>query len=596
MMRTIASVVGALALGACAGSGPSPGAPADGLNAPTVIYAAREVVTMRRAGDVAGAVAVRDGRIVGVGSAEALARSFPGAARDNTFVEKIIVPGLIDPHIHLVLGGLMYAQPFAPPWPMATHEGMSQGYPTRESFLLRLREIVDAAPRDRSTVIAYGYHNLIQGEIDRRTLDAISPDRPLIVWHYSGHDFYLNSAALSLVGATPALRDRFHGVAVDRDGELTGRLYEDAGFYVFGRLGASFFSPEAVALGTGRYFSIMRRAGVTTTAELAYGAFGRATEDRVIAQNWSLRRNGFRLYLVPEFRAFEREFGAGAAAAAKVRAMADGRLATPAPVLPRVKFFSDGAYYSQTMRLTPPGYMSGQSAGSEGAWVIQPGEVASTIRPYMLAGLAAHIHSNGDAAQDSTLEGLTTLRAEGEDEAFVIEHAGLFSPAQVRVAARLRAMVSAASHYAYYMSRSYAQPLGPVRARWISPVGDFVRNGVPLALHSDAPLAPPQPLRAASVQLTRATREGQAYEPRQALSRHEAMEAITLDAARVLGLQTEIGSIETGKRADFTILDRNPLSTNAAQWPDIGVWGVVLEGEKRPLGVETERVVRGSKP
>lgn len=549
----------------------------------TVIYTAREVVTMRHEGDFARGVAVRDGRVIAVGSPVALARAFPGAARDDTFADKVIVPGLIDPHIHVVLGGLMYAQPFAPPWPMASADGMSKGYPSREAFLARLSEIVATAAPDGSPVVVYGYHNLVQGEIDRRTLDVIAPDRALVVWHYSGHDFYLNSAALRLIGATPELLKQFHGVELDSDGALTGRLYEDAGFYLFGRLGAALFNPDAVARGTGRYFEIMRRAGVTTTAELAYGAFGRGMEDRVIAQNWSARKNAFRLYLVPEARAFEREFGGPDAAASAIKAMTEGRTMTPAPVLPRVKFFSDGAYYSQTMRLTPPGYLAGQSRGSLGEWVIPSGEVASKIRPYMRAGLSAHIHSNGDAAQDSTLEGLAQLRADGLKEDFVIEHAGLFSPAQTRRAAQLNAMVSAASHYVYYLSASYAQPLGPVRARWISPVGDFARSGIPVALHSDAPLAPPQPLRAASVQVTRATREGGVYEPKQALSRYQAMQAITLSAARVLGLSSEMGSIEPGKRADFTILDRDPLRTDARKWPSIGVWGVVLDGEKRPV-------------
>lgn len=577
-MTRIATLLAALAIGLCAATAQA--APA--TPGRVVIYPAREVVTMRRAGETARGVAVQDGRIVGVGAPATLALSFPGAMRDDTFADKVIVPGLIDPHIHVVMGGLMYAQPFAPPWPMATDEGMTPGYPTHDAFLARLHEIVAAAAPDGSPIIVYGYHNLIQGEIDRRTLDEIAPHRPLIIWHYSGHDFYLNSAALALIGATPAMHAQFHGVDLDAQGELTGRLYEDAGLFVFSRLGSAFFNPAAVARGTGRYFAIMRRAGVTTTAELAYGLFGRAAEDRVIAQNWSLARSGFHLYLIPEFRAFEREFGVGAPAAAAIHAMVEGRIVTPAPVLPSVKFFSDGAYYSQTMRLSPPGYLAGQSAGTQGLWVIQPDAVAATIRPYMQAGLSAHIHSNGDAGQDSSLEALAQLRAEGETEDFVIEHAGLFSPAQVRRAAALHALVSAASHYVYYLSNAYAAPLGLPRARWISPLHDFRRHGVPVALHSDAPLAPPQPLRAASVQITRATREGGRYQPQQALTRYEAMEAITLDAARVLGLQAEIGSIERGKRADFTILERNPLRTPGASWPSIGVWGVVLEGEKRP--------------
>ena len=62
-----------------------------------------------------------------------------------------------------------------------------------------------------------------------------------------------------------------------------------------------------------------------------------------------------------------------------------------------------------------------------------------------------HIHSNGDAAQTATLAALETLRADGGDNDFVIEHAGLFLPEQIKKAAALNAMISAASHYVYLL-------------------------------------------------------------------------------------------------------------------------------------------------
>lgn len=547
----------------------------------TVIYPAAAVLTMAGEGQTTQAVATRGGLILGVGATAALRNQFPGAAIDDSFAKQTIVPGLIDPHLHVVLGAMFYAQPFAAPWPMAKPGGVMAGYPTRKKFLDRVRMIVDNAEPDGSPIVVYGYHNLVQSEIGRKALDSVTDARPLIVWHFSGHDFYLNSKAIELVGATPDWAKKFHGVDLDSEGALTGRNYEDAALAVFAGLEHVLFDPKALGRGAAQYFEILRRAGVTTTAELAYGLFGYANEDAMIGQLWSMERNAFRLYLVPEHRALVKHFGDKAAATAV--AMVKGAHPTPAPVLPRIKFFTDGAFYSQTMRVSAPGYLAGQSKGTKGLWVTKPGKIESTLQPYLEAGLGVHIHSNGDAAQKATLDALAALREAGHKADFVIEHGGLFSPKQSRRAGEEGAMVSAASHYVFFMAGAYAQALGPKRGLWITPLGGLTDAGVPVALHSDAPLAPPQPLRAAGTHVTRATREGSFYEKTQALSPYQALEAITLDAARVLGLSDEIGSIEVGKRADFTVLDANPLETPAAQWAEIGVWGVVLDGKKRPI-------------
>ena len=115
------------------------------------------------------------------------------------------------------------------------------------------------------------------------------------------------------------------------------------------------------------------------------------------------------------------------------------------------------------------------------------------------------------------------------------------------------------------------------------PLNSLTEAGVPVTLHSDAPLAPPLPLRAASVHLTRATREGGVLNPEQKLSAYEALEAITVDAAYALGMEDQIGAIKPGMLADFTVLDANPMETPGADWGEIGIWGVVLGGEKRAL-------------
>ncbi|MCB2112804.1 MAG: amidohydrolase [Parvularculaceae bacterium] len=572
-------------------TGSSRARPGDGA----VIFQAT-IITMDPARPSAGAVAVKDGKILAVGDVNDLVEAYSGARVDEIFLRKTILPGFIDPHIHMTLSSLMYATAMAPPWPVAGANAAIEGYPDRASFLQRLIELDARAPLGESgaaPLVVYGFHNLVHGELTRADLDAVTTARPLIVWHYSGHDFYLNSKAIEWANITGDLHAKFEGVDIDENGEPTGRVFEDAAPYLMQTLGPILLDPARVSEGLVRLSQLLRSGGVTTVADLGYGLFGLAFENANISRDWvSPDHSGYRLYLVPESRAFESAFGADRVQA--ILDMASGKISAPAPVLKQVKFFTDGAFYSQTMRLSDPGYLEGGAKGTKGLWVLKPGEIAETIRPYWDGGLGVHIHSNGDEAQDATLDALETLRARAQstqksinsrsaDARFVIEHAGLFSPDQVERAGALDATISAASHYVFYLGEAFQGALGETRGRWITPLASLSAAGMRVALHSDAPLAPPSPLRAASAHLTRATREGGVLTPSERLSPAEALEAITIDAAYALGLENEIGSIAPGKRADFTILNSNPLATAGENWGAIGVWGVVLGGEKRPL-------------
>jgi len=575
-------VIGLAVLGWLVACGPQTSdinqTPANGEG--VTIYPAETVVTMT-ANEPGNAVAVRDGRILAIGGRDGLEAEYAGAVVDEVFIEKTIIPGLIDPHVHMGLSSLQYATPLTPPWPMATPDGMVRGLPTRAAFFERLTEIVADKP-EGEPLIVYGFHNLVHGDLVRADLDAVTTDRPLVIWHYSSHDFYLNSAALDWAGIEASLHEQFEGVDLDADGNLTGRIYEDAIPALMHSIGPILLAPDRLAEGLEGFSELLRAGGVTTVADLGYGIFTLPLENANISNNWrSIDHAGYRLYLVPEHRAFTAAFEAERVET--VLKMVSGEIETPAPVLPQVKFFTDAAFYSQTMRVSEPGYLSGQSAGTQGLWVLKPDEIAPTIQPYWDAGLAVRIHSNGDAAQTATLDALAQLRPSAPERKFVFEHAGLFSPEQVARAAELGAGVSAASHYVFYLGQAYQSPLGPERGDWILPLASLSAADVPVTLHSDAPLAPPLPLRAASVHMLRSTREGVSLTPSEKLSAYEALESITIDAAYALGLETELGSLAPGKLADFTILDANPLDTAAEDWPEIGIWGVVIEGEKRPL-------------
>jgi predicted amidohydrolase YtcJ len=145
-------------------------------------------------------------------------------------------------------------------------------------------------------------------------------------------------------------------------------------------------------------------------------------------------------------------------------------------------------------------------------------------------------------------------------------------------AAELGIGISAASHYVNFMGEDY-KPVIAEKAEFITPLSSAFNAGLHVTVHSDAPLAPPMPLLAAGRHMTRATREGGVSTPNERLSADQALRAVTIEAAWSLGLENEIGSIEVGKRANFTILGANPMDLPGESWGAIPIQGVMLDGE-----------------
>ncbi len=549
-------------------------------NSDITIYSAKTIITSNPEHPKAEAIAVRGAKIVGVGSRADLNRNFKGATLDESFAGQVIIPGLIDPHIHMLLGAMMYTKPMAPPWDVKTPGGVVKGLPDRASFLTRIAELENADTSSKPLVI-YGYHNLIHGDLTRHDLDKITTQRPLIIWHYSGHDFYLNTKALKYAKVDASWAEEFEGVPLDEDGQPTGRVYEDAVFRFLSNTGPLFMGPTKIKRGFDELQGMFASSGVTTVAEMGYGLFGLQMEDGVY-QAFLGENLRTKIYLVPEHRAFRRAFKDDTIQTI-TKMVADSKDSWPR-VLPRIKLFVDAAFYSQTMRLREPGYIGGQSKGHKGLWVTEPDKLADIMRPYWQAGLGIHIHSNGDSAQDATLGAVETLTQKfgNTTPRVIFEHVGLVRPEQIARAAKLNIGLSAASHYVHYMGKTYEEAIGE-RIKFMTPLASSFKAGLPTTMHSDAPLAPPSPLTAASVHMTRSTWQGGVSTPSERLSAEQALRAITIDAAWALGLEGEIGSLEIGKRADFTILANNPLDTPAQQWPHIEIWGVVLDGVKKPL-------------
>ena len=206
--------------------------------------------------------------------------------------------------------------------------------------------------------------------------------------------------------------------------------------------------------------------------------------------------------------------------------------------------------------------------------------------PWWRAGCRIHVHANGDAGIDATLDVLDDLQAETPrvDHRFALHHFGYSRPDQIERVARSGVHVSANPFYVWALADLYSEVgLGPERASVLVRAGSLARAGVPLSLHSDFTMAPAQPLRLAWVAANRITADGNVVGPEERVALDTALRAITIDAAKLLRMEDEIGSIEPGKRADFTVLEADPYAVPIEELADIPIWGTVFEGTPYPL-------------
>jgi predicted amidohydrolase YtcJ len=246
-----------------------------------------------------------------------------------------------------------------------------------------------------------------------------------------------------------------------------------------------------------------------------------------------------------------------------------------------IKLFADGAMFSQAMQIGAPGYIDGH----KGEWITQPGPFAEFARSYWNAGYQIHVHTNGDGGAKMVLDTLQTLWDEKPraNHRFTIEHYGYANDGTSRRIAELHAQVSANPFYLYDLGDRYAaNGLGTDRAARIAPLGGLVRRNVPVGLHSDFPMAPAEPLFLAWTAASRETMSGKVFAPSERLTLDQAMRAITIDAAYLIGMETALGSIEAGKLADFAVLDKDPYAVGVKGLRGIKVWGTVFEGKAHP--------------
>ena len=585
MLRRLGIAVLATGLGAAAALAWLVHAP--GPDPTPRIFTARTIRTLEPERPEATAVAVADGRIVAVGSlAEVRAAVGAGFALDERFADKVILPGFIDPHLHPSLGATILTMEIVSAMEWTTPTGRTRAVRGRDAFLGRLGEL-DRERGERGDpdgwLLVWGYHAPYHGALSRRDLDAVSRERPILVWHRSVHEMYLNTKALETLRLTEA--DFTASDQADQADWETGHIWEGAMFTLGRRATRILASPRSYRRGLARLSAVIHRGGLTTVAEQG---FPQLTElgEWLMLQLEMRKGVPYRFVLVPNAMYLARHHGGAGGAVGAARRLL--RLSTErVPVVKHAKYYADGAIFSQLMQMSEP-----YDDGHHGEWMMAPEEQARVLDAFWRDGWSIHVHVNGDAGLDRVLDQVEAeQRAHpAPEQRVVLEHYGFARHDQHARVARLGAAVSNNAYYLYELAPVYAEHgLGPERAANISPLGALARAGVRISFHSDFPMAPAEPLRLAWVAVNRVASDGRVWGDGhvwgvdQRLPLDLALRAITVEAAWSLGLEDEIGSIRPGKRADFTVLERDPYEIDPMELADLPIWGTVFEGHPYPI-------------
>jgi predicted amidohydrolase YtcJ len=525
------------------------------------IYANSNILTMNPEQPNATAMAVQDGKIIAVGDLASIKKVVGDSYEYFDLEGATVVPGFIETHDHMVQygGTLSYLDitPFV--------------CPTLEEALIKLKKYGE--PDEDGWIYAWAADQTLYEEKrgpTRKELDELFPDTPIFIFHMSGHGAYVNSKALEIAGITKETPNPEGGeFEKDENGELNGYLKGMPAWLKVGKL------PAVNKETTMRSGNLHARHGFTTTTELAImnSSMLQLLEEVSNDPDFPVRVMGGMFVTMPGLE--------------EVAPQAKNYETDLFKVM-YIKTWTDGSTQGGTGYFTEPYYKldSDTKKGARGTQNDFNEQVALMLE----LGFAPAIHANGDAAMDLALNAIDYAREKtGKTQIRPhLIHCQYVRPDQFdRIKEMGNIGMTFMTPHVYFWGDMHRDILlGPERAPKINSMKDAIERGIPYAIHNDPPVSPPNALHSMWVAVNRLTSSGKVLGPKQRITPEQALLAYTREAAIVIGIEDKVGTLETGKYADFVVLAENPLEIDPMKIKDIKILATVMGGRITHLVLE----------
>lgn len=525
------------------------------------------IVTGDDAFSIAEAVAIRDGRVVAVGSNDEIRGLASSATATDDLGHATVLPGLIDAHNHLLSTSQVLQQ--------------IQLYDCRS-----IPEILDrVAARVRLAqpgewIIGKGWDESLLVERrhpSRWEIDSVAPNNPVVL-HRVWNKLTANSAAIRAAGVTkqtpdpptdelyaggferneegePAglFRDRakdliLHAVPELRDAQLADSVA--FGCRAYNAVGITGVAEPGLGPRELRAYQTARDSGqLTVRTDMLLGAWGYVPASRE-----------------PDLKRWISEMGVY------------GGFGDDTLRLGGVKFLVDGGVGDRTARMNRS--YEGEP-GNRGQWVVDPEELPELIRWVHDLGWSIDAHTCGDAAQDLAVRAFIAVQRESPNPALHhrVHHAYVPTAETIELMGRHNIPALVSNPFLVHLGESFVLSLGEERAARALPMASYLRAGVPLAGTSDSPIADFNPWVGMYAAVARKSIAGRQFDKSESINVMAAIRSYTVGGAAALGLESQRGSIEPGKVADLIQLDRDPLEIDVETLPDTIVERTMVGGE-----------------